>query len=98
MKISKASIALAVAAFAVFGAAPAFAKHHHHRVVHRVVRADPALYQKGLDSYGDIQVTPERDAALRECNVAMQKYSDSSWETTKSAVYATCMTNHGQMP
>lgn len=93
----KASIALAVAAVAVFGAAPAFAKHHH-RVVHQVARLSPAAYQQGLDSYGDIRSTPERDAALRECNDAAQKYSDSSWESTKSAVYATCMTNHGQMP
>jgi hypothetical protein len=39
-----------------------------------------------------------RDAALRECNGAASKWSDKDWQTTKSATYATCMTNHGQTP
>lgn len=88
-------IALAVAAFATFGAAPAFAKQHHH---HRVVHSSPALYLQATDSYGDIQPSPERVAALRECNLQAQKYNDFSWETTKFAVYGACMTEHGQLP
>jgi hypothetical protein len=88
------SIALAVAAFATLGAAPALAKHHHHRVVHSTA----TLYNQSTDSFGDMRSNPDRNAALTECNLAAQKFSDSAWETAKSAAYATCMTNHGQMP
>lgn len=88
-------LALAVAAFATLGTAPAFAKHHRH---HPVVHSTTALYMQAPDSFGDMRSTPDRDAALTECNLAAQKYSDSAWETAKSAAYATCMTNHGQMP
>jgi hypothetical protein len=88
------AIALSALAFATLSAAPALAKHRHHPVVHTTV----ALYNQAPDGFGDVQPTPERDAALRECNLQMQKFSDSAWETAKSAAYATCMTNHGQMP
>jgi len=37
-----------------------------------------------------------RDAAIRECTAEASKYSDATWESTKSAVYATCMNEHGQ--
>lgn len=37
-----------------------------------------------------------RDAAIHECNVRADKYSDMTWETMKSAVYGTCMAEHGQ--
>jgi hypothetical protein len=37
-----------------------------------------------------------RDGAVRECTAEASKYSDAAWETTKSAVYATCMAEHGQ--
>jgi hypothetical protein len=88
------SIALAAAAFATLGAAPALAKHHRHRVVHSTT----ALYNQSTDSFGDMRSNSDRDAALAACNLAAQKFSDSAWETAKSAAYATCMTNHGQMP
>jgi hypothetical protein len=88
------AIALAALACATLTAAPALAKHRHHPVVHTTV----ALYNQAPDSFGDVQPTPQRDAALRQCNGEMQKLSDSAWETAKSAAYATCMTNLGQMP
>jgi hypothetical protein len=88
------AIALAALAFAALSAAPALAKHRHHPVVHSTA----PLYNQAPDDFGDVQPTPQRDAALRECNLAMQKFSDSAWETAKSAAYATCMTNHGQTP
>jgi hypothetical protein len=37
-----------------------------------------------------------RDAAIQECSAEANKYSDAAWETTKSAVYGTCMAEHGQ--
>lgn len=88
-------IALAALAFATFGAAPALAKHHHHPVA---AASSSALYNQAPDSFGDVQVSPEREAALRQCNAEMQKFSDSAWETAKSAAYGTCMTDHGQTP
>lgn len=39
-----------------------------------------------------------REQALRDCNNAAASYSDTTWESTKSATYATCMTQHGQQP
>jgi hypothetical protein len=37
-----------------------------------------------------------RDAVIQECTAEASKYSDAAWESTKSAVYATCMAEHGQ--
>jgi hypothetical protein len=39
-----------------------------------------------------------RDAALRECAGEASKWTDRDWETTKSAAFANCMTNNGQIP
>jgi hypothetical protein len=39
-----------------------------------------------------------REQALHDCNQAAAGYSDTTWESTKSATYATCMTLHGQQP
>jgi hypothetical protein len=86
-------LALAMVAFATVGTAPAFAKHHHRRIV----RSDPPVHAATFDT-GALRPSLTRDAALRECNTEAQKYSDSAWETTKSAMYGTCMTEHGQMP
>jgi hypothetical protein len=97
LTITKIHLPLALAAaFATIGAAPALAKYHHryhHRVVHH-----RTLRLQATDDPGEFHSTPERDAALRTCNAQAQKYSESAWETTKFAVYGTCMTEHGQMP
>jgi hypothetical protein len=88
-------LALAVAAFATVGAAPALARHHHyHHPIHRILNS---YYQPSNDP-GEVHSSPERDAALRECNTQAQKYSNSAWETTQFAVYGTCMSEHGQIP
>ena len=39
-----------------------------------------------------------REQALRDCTNAAASYSDATWESAKSAAYATCMTQHGQQP
>lgn len=39
-----------------------------------------------------------REQAMRDCNNAAASYSDATWESAKSAAYATCMTQHGQQP
>jgi hypothetical protein len=39
-----------------------------------------------------------RDAALRECTREASKWTDRDWETTKSAAFANCMTDNGQIP
>jgi hypothetical protein len=44
-----------------------------------------------------IEPSNSRDAAIRDCSVEMQQWSDKDWETTKSARYGACMTNHDQM-
>ena len=44
-----------------------------------------------------IEPSNARDAAIRDCSVEVQTWSDRDWETTKSARYGACMTNHDQM-
>jgi hypothetical protein len=44
-----------------------------------------------------IEPSNSRDAAIRDCSVEMQQWSDKDWERTKSARYGACMTNHDQM-
>jgi hypothetical protein len=44
-----------------------------------------------------IEPSNPRDAAIRDCSVEMQQWSDRDWETTKSARYGACMTDHDQM-
>jgi hypothetical protein len=39
-----------------------------------------------------------RFGAIHDCSNEVQKWSDRDWETTKSARYGACMTNHGQVP
>jgi hypothetical protein len=39
-----------------------------------------------------------REQALRDCTNAAANYSDATWESAKSAAFATCMTQHGQQP
>jgi hypothetical protein len=39
-----------------------------------------------------------REQALRDCSNAAAAYSDATWESAKSAAFATCMTQHGQQP
>jgi len=39
-----------------------------------------------------------RGAALGECTGEASKWTDRDWETTKSAAFANCMTNRGQIP
>jgi hypothetical protein len=39
-----------------------------------------------------------REQALRDCNNAAAAFDDKTWESSKSATYATCMTQHGQQP
>ncbi len=38
-----------------------------------------------------------RDAAIHDCSVKANKWSNSGWETTQLAVYGTCMAEHGQV-
>jgi hypothetical protein len=44
-----------------------------------------------------IEPSNARDAAIRDCSVEVQIWSDRDWETTKSARYGACMTNHDEM-
>lgn len=44
-----------------------------------------------------IEPSNARDAAIRDCSVEVQIWSERDWETTKSARYGACMTNHDQM-
>jgi hypothetical protein len=39
-----------------------------------------------------------RDAAVHECSVKAQRWSNTMWQTTQFAVYETCMAEHGQRP
>jgi hypothetical protein len=82
--------ATALTAFAVIGVAPSSAATQQHRRLFMMV---PLQSQE----IARPQETP-RDAALRECTGEASKWTDRDWETTKSAAFANCMTNHGQIP
>ena len=53
----------------------------------------PSFAQRGEDPNHTA-----RDAAVHECSVKAQKWSNTMWQTTQFAVYATCMAEHGQRP
>jgi hypothetical protein len=69
-------------------ATPAFAAASHHQ------SATP----RQLYMYAPGGADGARDAAMQECNIQAQKWSNAAWESTQSAVYGTCMTEHGQQP
>jgi len=76
--------ATAITAFAVIGVAPSSAATQHHRRLFMMV---PPQSQETA-----------RGAALGECTGEASKWTDRDWETTKSAAFANCMTNRGQIP
>jgi len=76
--------ATAITAFAVIGVAPSSAATQHHRRLFMMV--PPQSQETG------------RDAALRASTSDALKWTDRDWETTKSAAFANCMTDHGQIP
>lgn len=39
-----------------------------------------------------------RDAAIHDCSVKAQKWSNTMWQTTQFSAYANCMAEHGQRP
>jgi hypothetical protein len=83
--------ATAVTAFVVIGIAPSSAaiQQQHRRLFMMVPPQSQEIARP------QSQETP-REAALRECNKEVEKWSDRDWETTKAARYAACMSNHGQ--
>ena len=76
-------------ALATLIATPAFAATVHHPA---------AQSSRQLYMYAPGESGAARDAAIQECNVKAEKYSDTTWEDTKSAVYGACMAEHGQQP
>ena len=85
------SAATAVTAFVVIGIAPSSAaiQQQHRRLFMMVPPQSQEIARP------QSQESP-REAALRECNKEVEKWSDRDWETTKAARYAACMSNHGQ--
>jgi hypothetical protein len=62
-------------------------------VVVASLTTDSAFAQESLA----IEPGNARYDAVHDCSVEVQKWSDRDWETTKSARYGACMTNHGQV-
>jgi hypothetical protein len=94
MNMKKLLTAIALAGLI---ATPAFAASSHHQTT---LSARP-LYMYAPGPSGDYAPAQSGDAradALRECNEAAGKWSEQAWESTQSAVYGTCMTEHGQQP
>lgn len=91
-------IALALAAFANAGTAPAFATVHHRATqFSRQLNmfAPDGLWPKPLSR--EAQTSALRKAAIHECNVKAGKVGPSrDWQTTQFAVYGNCMAEHGQ--
>jgi hypothetical protein len=89
------AIALAVAALATVGTVPALAATHH--TAAQSARPLQMYAPEGLNQGqpGSPQSEAARDAAIHECNVEASKYNFTSWQSTQSAVYGTCMTEHG---
>jgi hypothetical protein len=79
----------AAIALASLIATPAFAATGHHQTT----QSARPLYMYAPGQSGDA-----RADAIEECNAAAGKWSEQAWESTQSAVYATCMAEHGQQP
>ena len=78
--------ALAAAALALIATAatsPALAKARHHHPQQLYLNSAPAS---------------ARDAALRECNAAVDPYNNRDFQGTQIIRYNGCMFEHGQMP
>ena len=68
---------------------PAFAATGHPQTT----QSARPLYMSVPGQSGDA-----RADAMRECNAAAGNWSEQAWESTQSAVYASCMAEHGQQP
>src|SRR5271170_6106142 len=92
MKLSTAKkhllVGLSLATLATAGASPVFATSHH--------QASQSLRQ--LYMYAPGGADADRDAALRDCDAAVAKYSNKDWQTTQAAVYGNCMAKYHQVP
>ena len=77
---------LTIASLLTVIATPAFAATTHHHAAQSLRH----LYMSAPDA--------GRDAALLECNAKAQQFSMMSWQDSQSAAYATCMSEHGQVP
>jgi hypothetical protein len=88
---------LAAVALATLIAVPAFAATPHARTVAPQAR-HLYMYAPGELAPSQAAGGQSRDAAMRDCNAAASKWSNSAWETTQLATYGTCMTEHGQTP
>jgi hypothetical protein len=53
--------------------------------------ASPSFAQRG-----DAHVSAARAAAIHECSVREQKYSEYTWGNREYFEYLACMTEHGQ--
>ena len=84
--------ATAITAFAVIGVAPSSAATQHHRRLFMMVPPQSQEIARPQSQQ------TARDAALGECTGEASKWTDRDWETTKSAAFANCMTNRGQIP
>jgi hypothetical protein len=82
---------LTAIALTVLVATPSFAATVHHQAP----QSTRHLY---MYAPGGGTTDNGREAAMRECNAAASKWSNSTWETTQLATYGSCMTAHGQQP
>ena len=55
------------------------------------VLASPSFAQRGEN-----HMSAAREQALRECNLAAQKYTQHTWADVQIYAYRACMAEHGQ--
>ena len=89
LRNAMAALALAVAVASAVSPAMAAQKRAPH--------PGHAANAQATDSdVGDAAMTKERDAAIRDCSGKANALSQTSWGSTQSDMYRTCMNAHGQ--
>ena len=79
---------------ALASASPALAAQRIHNPGH-AARAQAVQVDQGVPG-GVEGVAGSRAKAIQDCNGRSGKFSQTSWGTTQSQVYRSCMTEHGE--
>src|SRR5690349_20648685 len=84
----------------VFGAAVtasqalAATKHHHRNGLGAYARA----VDDGVQGESEAGISATRAKALRDCSAEMNKLVQKDWGVMQNTDFASCMTQHGEMP
>lgn len=94
LKNVAAALALSVAVVAAVSPASAAQKHVSHHA--RAARAQATEGDAGGEN-GGVVMDKAREDAIRECSGQSNKLVQKDWGVMQGEMFASCMTQHGQM-